>query len=205
MKSIKDNIINIYNKTASTYAERHQKPSFHLADFVKLLKPGQKVLDAGCGHGFNADYMTKKGLEIIGVDLSPEMIKLAKKQNPKIDFQMADMRELEYPNHSFDAIVASFSLIHLPKKDVPEVFKKFNQFLKPGGLIYIGIQEGKSRELMQPSHYNKNDRLFLNIMSQAELASLLESAGFKIIKKYFRKFTKKELPFNKVAMMARKK
>lgn len=200
---IVENVSSYYNKIAFDYAQRNQKLSFHLEDFIKLLKKGQKVLDVGCGHGINSDYMKKNGIDVVGVDLSEEMIGLAKKMNNRIDFMVADMRELDFLPVSFDAIIANFSLIHLSKKDVPVVLLRFNYFLKSGGLLLVGIQEGQSEERYQLSP-NKFDELFFNIMSREELIDLLKQAGFKIIKKFFRKPKKNELKFNKFIVISKK-
>ena len=197
--------IKIYDQTGDAYSKAHPRPSFHIADFAKLIKKSDKILELGCGPGIDADYLTRKGAEVWASDLSRTMLKLAQKRNPKVHFEQKDMREVEFPENSFDAVVASFSIIHLPKKDIPKLLKNIHNFLKLKGLFYIGIQEGESFEGNVRSKYNVKDLLFLNVMTEKEIKDLLENAGFEIQKEFRRQATHKEWPYKKHVFVTRSK
>lgn len=195
----------VYDKIAEPYAKEFSKPSEYIDEFLTLLPKNGKILDAGCGVGVDSGYMVSEGFEVIGIDLSKEMLKLAKQKFPQIEFRQKDIRELNFPPSSFDGILASCSLIHIPKKNVSSTLKKFHQILKKNGVIYIALQGGKSEEIFVNEPFKPNEKLFLNIISFDEIKNLLVNTGFSIIKKYERQpKSKEELNFTKLFVIARK-
>ncbi len=154
-----------YDLISSEYAETFNQPSEHIDDFLTAVPEGGKVLDAGCGPGVDSAYMSAKGFEVVGVDLSSQMIELARKKSPNTKFLQSDLREIDFESENFDGVLASYSLIHIPKKDMPKTVGNFFKLLKPGGVICIGIQEGKSDEVFLPEPLKPNEKMFLNVMS----------------------------------------
>lgn len=148
----------VYDKIAKPYAKEFSKPSEYIDDFLAQLHKNGKIFDVGCGVGVDSGYMVSRGFEVIGIDLSKEMLNIARQKFPQIDFRQLDIRELDFPPQFLDGILASYSLIHIPKKDVPDLLKKFHRILKKDGAIYIALQEGKSEEflLMSLSNQMKN-------------------------------------------------
>ena len=197
--------VSIYNKIAKLYDVKFSNPSKFIDEFIDLVAKNGKILDIGCGTGTDAGYMASKGFEIIGIDLSEEMLKAAKKKFPHIDFRIADMRKLTFDKEQFDGIFTAFSLFHLPKKDVPNVLKNLYDFLKPNGPIYITIQEGKSEEIFINEPLKLDEKIFLNIMSSKEIKELIENAGFVIIKQHrIEPIQEGEFQFAKLFTIARK-
>jgi len=195
----------VYDKIAKIYAKKFSKPSEYIDEFLSLIPRGGRVLDAGCGPGVDSSYMQHKGFEVIGVDLSKEMINLAKQKFSKVDFRMADIRKLDFPPNFFDGILASCSLIHIPKKDIIHIFKKFHQMLKSNGVVYIALQGGKSREIFVSEPFKPDEKLFLNIFSLSEIKTLLINTGFFIVKQYQREpKSKEEFNFTKLFVIAKK-
>lgn len=195
----------VYDQIAKSYAKEFSKPSEHIYEFLTLLPKKTYVLDAGSGVGIDSNYMFSKGFKVIGVDLSKEMLQLAKQKFPKIDFRQQDIRELNFDKNSFGGILASCSIIHIPKKDVPKLLKKFYNFLKKDGYIYIALQGGKSDEIFIDEPFKSDEKLFLNINSFAEIEHLLIKSGFSIVKKYERESkSKKELNYTKLFVIAKK-
>ncbi|MEA3430918.1 MAG: methyltransferase domain-containing protein [Nanoarchaeota archaeon] len=171
----------VYDKIAKQYAEAFSESSEYIDKFLVLLPKNAKVLDLGCGAGIDAGYMTSKGFEVIGIDLSKEMLRLAKQKFPKIDFRQQDSRDIDFHANTFEGILAACSLIHITKKDVPALLKKLYQILKKDGTIYVGLQEGKSEEIFIDEPFKPDEKLFLNIMSYDEIKDLLIKTGFTII------------------------
>ena len=197
--------VSIYNKIAESYAKEFSEPSDHIDDFLKLIPKNGKILDVGCGVGVDANYIQSKGFEVVGIDLSEEMLKLAKQKFPYIDFRLMDIRKINFEPNSFDGIFASFSLIHIPKKDIPNILKKFYQILKINGVIYVALHEGKSEEIFVDEPLKPGEKLFLNIYSYKEIKNLLVESKFEIIKKYERKpESEAELNFTKLFIIAKK-
>lgn len=206
MKNQVEQTAKIYNEISDSYAAKFKKPSDNIDDFLKLVKKGGTVLDVGCGPGVDTNYIISKGYSATGVDLSEKMIKIARKKNPRAIFKKSDMRKLDFKPNSFDGILASFSLIHIPKKDIKKTVSSFYKFLKPEGIIYIGIQEGKSQEIFLTEPLKPNEKVFLNIISAEEIEKVLTKTGFIILDKFSRPAeNKEEFNFNKFVVIARKK
>ena len=149
--------------------------------------------------------MDSKGFRVVGVDMSKEMIKLAKQNFPKITFKLSDLRKINFSESSFEGIFASFSLIHLSKVDILPLLKKFNKILKKEGIIYISLQSGESKEIYITEPLKPDERIFLNIISFEEINELLVKSKFSIIKKFERKpKSESEFNFTKLFILAKK-
>ncbi|KAF3437181.1 hypothetical protein FNV43_RR19934 [Rhamnella rubrinervis] len=111
-------------------------------EFVEKLelKPGQKVLDVGCGIGGGDFYMAEKfDVEVVGIDLSINMISLALERaiglQFSVEFEVADCTKKTYPENSFDVIYSRDTILHI--QDKPALFRTFYKWLKPGGKVLI--------------------------------------------------------------------
>ncbi len=106
----------------------------------KLLKKlGKKtILDMTCGTGFQVEYLSKKGYEIIGSDLNKEMLNIAKKKCPNIKFYHGDMRNAKYGK--FDAVITIFNAIgHLSKIDFEKAIRNISDNLNDNGIYIFDI------------------------------------------------------------------
>ncbi|XP_019944292.2 phosphoethanolamine methyltransferase isoform X1 [Paralichthys olivaceus] len=112
-------------------------------EFVDLLtlKPGQKVLDVGCGIGGGDFYMAKTfGVEVLGLDLSDNMVDIAMERAineklPSVRFEVADATKRMFSEGSFDVIYSRDTILHIDDKLA--LFKRFHSWLKPGGKLLI--------------------------------------------------------------------
>ena len=102
----------------------------------KNLK-GKKLLDLGCGPGIHLRKYYKRGAICSGVDLSSEMIRLAKKQNPKIELKVGSVYKINFKTGSFDIITASFVMDHV--SDLKKAVCEIKRVLKKGGLFIFSI------------------------------------------------------------------
>ena len=116
---------------------RHQ----YLAEFrwlEKLVSPGQELLDVGCGSGRLLEFLS--GVTYTGIDLSPQLIRLAQEQHPECasQFQVADMHALPFSDASFDRVVAISSLYHSPNRAFRQrVLREIFRVLRPGGAVFL--------------------------------------------------------------------
>ena len=175
-KAIKayDKIAEIYSKY--TYGQLQQ---YQLTKFISLLK-GKKILDVGCGCGRDVEYFLQEGFDAIGIDLSEEMLKQARKIVPKTKLKKGDFTDLKFKKESFDGIWSMAGLIHIPRKEMVNVLKGFNNILTKKGILYLDVNEGKGEENLKKPKYNNEPRQYV-YFTEKEMHGYLKKAGFKII------------------------
>lgn len=111
----------------------------HYHNFLLRHLPSNchNVLEIGCGTGTFARRLAERSEHVLALDLSPEMIRLARErssQNPNIEFQLADILERSLPAESFDCIASIATLHHLP---LAEVLRRMKAALKSGGVLLV--------------------------------------------------------------------
>jgi len=179
--------VNTFNKLAQQYQDKYM--SLEMYDqtfecFIDLLpKADAKILELGCGPGNITRYLLGHGpdLKILGTDLAPKMVDLARTNNPQAEFQILDCRSISSISESFDAIMCGFCLPYLTKEEAASLIKDAAKLLNPGGVIYISTMEddyGKSG--LQSS--SSGDEVFMYYHSSSFLQERLEEAGFDIQK-----------------------
>lgn len=198
--------VRVYDLIAEDYAAEFSKPSIMMDDFLSLLPSGVKLVDIGCGHGIDCANAHSKGFDIIGIDLSEQMLSIARRNHLNIDFQLADMRKLNLPHREFDGVISSCSLIHVPKDEVPKTLRQIADLLKKGGLLYLWmLSSPKSQELFVNEPLRPGEKTFVNVVSINEINSLLNDADFEVIQQHESEQTEEgELGFANLVIFARK-
>jgi ubiquinone/menaquinone biosynthesis C-methylase UbiE len=129
-----------YDKIANQYLSSRttDSPDVHLlGDFIELLSPGAKVLDAGCGAGIPITQILAEHFDVTGVDFSASQIELAKKNVPNAKFICEDITDLHFPESFFDGICSYYAIIHIPRAEHPALLEKFYRMLHTGGLALL--------------------------------------------------------------------
>jgi SAM-dependent methyltransferase len=131
------------NKKAWDNAAKSYNQEFHgkifslFSYFYKNLPKNGYILDLGSGTGLPyAKLLTEKGFNVLGIDVSTEMIKIAKKNVPSVQFKEMSMTNLNFKNE-FDGIFSSYSMLQLNPILFKKTSKKIVQALKLGGLFYL--------------------------------------------------------------------
>ena len=115
-----------------------------VTELAGLLKPGARVVDLGCGAGIPATReLAARGLQVLGVDFSAVQLGRARRLVPAARFARADMAGLELRPASADAMVAFYSLIHLPLPDQRALFPRIRGWLRPGGYLLAIVGAGR--------------------------------------------------------------
>ena len=179
-----------YNQIAATYAQLWQDRSVLAADvaqFAALAGPNGRVLDIGCGAGFDTAVLHQHGLRAIGVDLSWGMMQAGRQQGVAaqgvaaqgvaVQFVQADMRALPFVA-DLDGLWACASLLHLPRPEVPAALQTFARLLRPGGAFYLSVKLGDD-EGWTTEKYGR--RRFFTYWQPETLDPLLTAAGFQIV------------------------
>lgn len=128
--------------------------------FLALLQEEGKrsLLEIGAGTGACSKFFQNGGLEVIATDLSPENVKRCREKG--LTAYEMDFFHLDFPAGAFDAVHALNCLLHVPKKDLPEVLQAIRVLLKPGGLFYLGVYGGKDSEGFHPEDDYEPKRFF---------------------------------------------
>jgi ubiquinone/menaquinone biosynthesis C-methylase UbiE len=106
------------------------------------LSPGARVLDLGCGTGLpSARQFSEAGMEVTGIDISPVMLRLARENVPAARFVEMDLTDLDGALGEFDAAIAYFSLLMLPRSEIEASLRRIRDVLVPGGLLSLSMVE----------------------------------------------------------------
>lgn len=144
---------------------------------------GRNAIDLGCGQGRIAEYChEKKGLDVLGCDISERMLEIAEKKNkyPKsISFVLSDMQKIASPTQ-FDIAIASFSFIHLTYSQAQITLRNLHGMLIDGGLIFISLLCGETCGYISDP-LDPSVRIFVKQYTPNEITDLLFSSGYKTI------------------------
>jgi cyclopropane fatty-acyl-phospholipid synthase-like methyltransferase len=115
-------------------------------DFLcsKLMQRGAKVLDVGCGPGNISKYLLAKrpDFDITGIDVAPNMVLLAQKNNPSARYVVMDCRNIAQLPSKFDGIVGGFCLPYLSLQESQQFFSDAYALLQDDGLLYLSFVAG---------------------------------------------------------------
>lgn len=107
------------------------------------IPPGASVLDAGCGQGRNALYLSQAGFAVCGCDLSPVAVQVARAQalqaGATIDFQVSDLAHLPYPDDTFAAAACVHVLPYHVRADITRIVCELWRVLQPNGWLYLDL------------------------------------------------------------------
>ena len=175
--------VDTYEKIADKYAQQYFDDMVdvpYIDKFLTMLPKQGKILDIGSGPGQFAKHMIEKGFEVIGIDFSKEMVAIAKGKVPNVDFRHMDMRQLDFPDNSFDGVFSAYSLIHIPSEEVLETLKGFHRVLKAGGYVEIAVQKGEADKIIDEP-FMPTEKMFFNFFTEERIAKFLEDAGFQVV------------------------
>ncbi|MFE5208091.1 class I SAM-dependent methyltransferase [Streptomyces sp. NPDC056600] len=143
-----------YDTVAEDYAELLCDELSHkpfdramLAAFADrvLARGGGPVAELGCGPGRVTAHLHRLGLDVFGVDLSPEMIRVARRDHPVLRFEVGDMTALDLEDASVAGVCAWYSTVHTPPEELPRLFTEFHRVLAPGGTMLLAFKAGALR------------------------------------------------------------
>ena len=114
-----------------------------LNGFAELVRaaPGP-VVEVGSGPGFVTAYLNGLGLDVTGIDLSPEMVAVARREHPQVRYEVGSMTALKLPAASQAGLVAWYSIVNTPDEALPAVFAEFHRVLAPGAPVLLAFQTG---------------------------------------------------------------
>jgi len=151
-----------YDKTAQEREANSVQAWKHVerGRFLEELKTreAETLLELGPGTGKDSLFFQEQGLQVTAADLSPEMVRFCREKG--VDAHVMDFMKLDFPATRFDAVYAHNSLLHTPKKALPEVLAGIHRVMKPGGLFYLGVYGGADFEGVREEDRHEPKRFF---------------------------------------------
>ena len=168
-----------YNRIAEIYSKFSEEKlmQYQLVKFESYLK-GKKILDAGCGSGRDSAYLTEDGYDVTGIDLSEEMIKIAKTKS-YAKFKIMDFRNISFKKESFDGVWCMSSMSDIPQNEAKTTLEQFYKVLKKNGILYISTREGSGFKKIKKEKYSVERQYYY--YKEEELKNLLLENNFEII------------------------
>lgn len=150
-----------------------------LAAFAELCR-GARVADVGCGPGLVTAYLHDLGADVVGLDLSPAMIGIARRAYPGRRFEVGTMTDLPVPDGALGGILAWYSVIHIPPAEQPALFAEFRRALAPGGHLLLGFHVGDDERHRLHRAYGHEVSYDVYRLSPDRVAQRLRGAGLAV-------------------------
>ena len=168
-----DAIHDLYDAETRDFWEKF--PATTVREFVSRLH-GKDVLNLGSGPGRDSLILREQGLSVTCIDGSKEMVEMTSRLGFKSI--QADLRDLDLAE-LYDGIWAYSSLIHLTYDESKELLEKIHNLLRPGGILFLGLIEGKGYETRNVA--NSSYTRYFEYYDENKVESLLHGTGMKIV------------------------
>lgn len=183
-----NSVIKVFDNIAAEYVEYFGDDWEFIEEikkFASQLKKGSTVLDLGCGSGYITNYLSSLNMNVVGIDFSKEMIKIAKKNYPKLEFLLADFVDIEnhFGENSVDGLIAIYSLYFIPREQFNSMLNSLSKILKDEGIFLFVTQIGKNEDFVTTPLMKENglsDKLYVNYYIKEELENILKQNNFSI-------------------------
>jgi SAM-dependent methyltransferase len=143
------------------------------------LRAGSRVLDLGCGDGVPATRELAERFAVTAVDISPEQAARARRNVPAAAVVCADVRVLELPPASFDAIFALYLVDNIPASELPAVLRRLACWLRPGGRLLLSAEPWD--EGAGGVHEWLGVPMLIDGMPQEQLVAVIRAAGLTVL------------------------
>jgi SAM-dependent methyltransferase len=150
-----------------------------LAMFAGMVGSGP-VVDVGCGPGHVTAHLRGLGVDAFGVDLSPGMVAVARRDHPGLRFEVGSMTDLDLPDASVAGLLAWWSLIHVPDELVATVLGRFRRVLRSGGPVLLGFHVGDESRLKTEGYGGHPMKVHVHRRQPERVAGWLREAGFTV-------------------------
>jgi len=148
---------------------------------LQRLAPQSTVLDLGCGPGVpSAAAFAAAGHHVVGVDISPRQIDLARRNVPSASFVATDVMDFAAEPGSFDAVMALYSLTHVPRDRYPELFSRLVRWLRPGGSLLASMGTTDQAGWNEENFLGFGHTSWTNGCDPKTTGALLNDAGFDL-------------------------
>lgn len=178
-----------YDTVAASYAER-MRGALDGAPFLRVglrlfgdavrEAGGGPVADVGCGPGHVTAHLNTLGINAFGVDLSPAMVDVARRDHPHLTFKVGSMTDLGLADGSLSGLLAFWSLIHVPDDGIPGVLAEFRRVLQSGAPMLIGFHLGDGVRHKTEGYGGYPMNVDVYRRTTQRMTGWLEDAGFAV-------------------------
>lgn len=182
------NIADGYNRTAGNYADKFLDELSHKPFDRMLIKAFAsenchkgRLIDLGCGPGQVTKFVYECGLkEITGIDISSAMISIAKEINPLMQFEVANILQLPFPDRTFGSAIAFYSLIHFDYNELKQALKEIKRVLVQDGELLMSFHIGNNNIHLE-NFLDHQVSMDFHFFETEQIRGLLTGEGFNII------------------------
>ncbi len=169
--------LSYYNQNAQSFCDStlNVDMSALYVDFLPLIPKHGHILDAGCGSARDAMYFKQQGFTVSAFDASPDLAKLASNYLQQA-VEVKTFQQLNCTN-KYDGIWCCASLLHVPKVELPQVFLKLQNALKPNGVLYVSFKYGTQERV-------HNGREFTDLNEDGLTELITHHTELKILKQW---------------------
>lgn len=182
-----EKVRNCYDLTAAEYTKKFSDELSHkpldrllLKRFADENKDKGIIADLGCGCGHTTKFLKDSGAEnLVGIDLSPEMIRQASQANGDIKFEVGNMLDLAVKAEEFAAVTAFYSIIHFTSEELEKAFAEIHRVLKPSGQFLFSFHIGSEENHLEEFLDQKVDVTFY-FFEVDNVLQMIEKTGFQV-------------------------
>lgn len=171
-----------YQKIAARWVQEHSDTDAWAPEFKKFRKllPHGKVIDIGCGSGRDTSLFIQAGYNYVGIDISRNLLKIARKHNPKGAFYEMSVYDMNFKDVTFDGFWAAASLLHIPRATITKALSEIHRIVKPNGIGFVSLKQGVGEKMVKGSI--RDDERFFVYYKKGEFEKILEENDFNVIK-----------------------
>jgi SAM-dependent methyltransferase len=173
-----------YERVADEYRERHGDRHI-IADAVEIFHDAlddedERVLDVGCGPGWESATFSEYGLDVTAIDLAPTFLAVTGEVAPDATRARMDMRALGFADDSFDGVWVCASFLHVPRADARDTFREFRRVLRSGGVLFCAVARGEDERTSDDNPYEERDDRHFTFYTSDGLREYAVAAGFTV-------------------------
>lgn len=183
--------VDTFNRLATRYESRFMDFPHYQDTYDRILEylpdsgtcgAACQVLDIGCGPGNIARYLLDRrpDLQLTGTDLAPNMVELARRNNPTARFMIMDSRKISSLTEKFDLVVCGFCIPYLELADVRLLIGVIAEHLNPQGLLYLSYIDGNYQNSKAQTNPD-GDQVFTHYFEESDISGILQTQGFTIL------------------------
>lgn len=173
-----------YNQITQSYLQLVESMGMAVREkylnlLLNRLPANAQVLELGCGAGIPMTKILSERFQVTGIDISSQQLALANQNVPQAKFIQSDMVNLSFPDNYFDAVVAFYSMTHVPRNEHEQLLNNIYRMLKPAGLMVATMGYGDLPDDVSPNWLGSP--MFFSHFDGDTNLRLVQQTGFNVI------------------------